>query len=519
LFSGTIDPKSLQSTSPVLVLDAAGNSWPAIVSSYGGYQVGFAFRQPLPPGKYTIVDRLPGGLTDLTGRVPVAPGQNPGVLATFIVSPQVSRPVAGDLGVLWPNSNFQLSQFATISPGQEAVSRVVVLASGFYSFYTTFDQGSVEISRVGPDGVTSIGTSTGGPYISPAMLLYPGVYLFSLRAFGALPAVYQWQFQFSLIDHEWTLNNGVGQASAISLRLISTDTTSLSGGAQPGTNPVVPRNDDPAVVTPSPQSGSSFNVISAPVAIGEPLASTGVSVIPTSLVVTVNTGLLGTPSLQNEPVAVVGPVVAGGSIALAGNFADLPPGIIHLSSGSNGQNAPVPTDSAPALEVSPATAAGWVDTGTPSSAVSGLPLSVASTADAQALIKADRIMQLVGSLGRWIGLKTGEEEMPFDNAPDASVLLARSPIEPGRHTPDTGTGPLTERTTEADLGMPIGLILGAAAAYRLRQFAGGWWRSARGQVWAPSRPKAMPLGHRTRSFRGIHASHARRGRARTARRS
>ncbi len=85
-FSGPIDPKSLLSSSPIVVLDAAGNIWPTTLSSYGVNQLGFAFEQPLPPGQYRVVDRLPGGLTDLIGRAPVAPGQNPGVLANFTVA-------------------------------------------------------------------------------------------------------------------------------------------------------------------------------------------------------------------------------------------------------------------------------------------------------------------------------------------------------------------------------------------------------------------------------------------------
>jgi hypothetical protein len=37
----------------------------------------------------------------------------------------------------------------------------------------------------------------------------------------------------------------------------------------------------------------------------------------------------------------------------------------------------------------------------------------------------------------------------------------------------------SDRIDQADLGIPIGLIVVSAAAYRLRQFAGRWWRSVR----------------------------------------
>ena len=98
-FSGAIDPNSLMSNSPVIVYDAQGNAWPITLSSYAGSQVSFVFDQPLPPGQYTVVVPPSGGLTDLIGRAPVSPGQNPGVLATFTVDPQTSQTVAVAISV------------------------------------------------------------------------------------------------------------------------------------------------------------------------------------------------------------------------------------------------------------------------------------------------------------------------------------------------------------------------------------------------------------------------------------
>src|SRR5271166_4016881 len=307
-FSGPIDPNSLMSNSPVLVCDASGKAWPTTLSSYDGSQcqVSFVFDQPPPPGQYTVVVPPSGGLADLTGRAPVSPGQNPGVLATFTVDPQTSQPVAGDLGVLWPNSQIQVSQFATIPPGQEFVSRVVVPVTGLYTLETTFTQGSVAILRAGPDGVASIDpASTSNTYEMP---LEAGVYLVSFRTVGTQPAVGQWTFKSAGIDHESIVDNGVGQGPALSLRLVDPISPSL-----PSDPPSVPTPVpvEPVVLPSSPQSGSNTVPIAAPVGSGEAVAATGVSVIPASLVVTVSTGLLGTPALQNEPVAVVGPVVAG----------------------------------------------------------------------------------------------------------------------------------------------------------------------------------------------------------------
>jgi hypothetical protein len=144
--------------------------------------------------------------------------------------------------------------------------------------------------------------------------------------------------------------------------------------------------------------------------------------------------------------------------------------------------------------------------------------SPASTGDALALNKADRITELAGRLGRWLGLKTGQEGATGDGVPAESDLLARNETEPGRVPADGSAESATERMTEADLGMPTGMIVVAAAAYRLRQLAGRWWRRTRGQFRVPSRPEGRTLGPSSRTFRGIHGSHAGATCVRTSRR-
>ena len=515
-FSGPIDPNSLMSNSPVLVYDASGLAWPITLSSYQVNQVSFVFDQPLPPGQYTVVIPPSGGLTDLIGRAPVSSGQNPGVLATFTVEPQASQTVAGNLGVLWPNSQIQVSQFATISPGQEVVSRVVVPVTGFYTLETTFTQGSVVILQAGPDGVALVNPpSPPSPwpfnaYIGPSntysMPLEAGVYMVSFRTVGTQPAVGQWTFQFSSIDHEQIVDNGVPQGAPLSW-VVNPIPWSSPSDSPPGPPTVLSANPGPVFSPSPPQSGSNPVPIAAPVGSGEPVPATGVSVIPASLVVTVSTGLLGSPALQNEPVAVVGPVVAGGSTALASGFSGLLPGIIYQSSGSLDERAPKQVDQDPVVGNSSATAEELAEAATSSSASPGVMLASSSSADALALTKADRITELASRLGRWFGLNTGEEGATVGGDLAEPDLLARNEAEAGRGPADRSGERETERMTEADLGMPTGLIVVAAAAYRLRQLAGRWWRR-RCQVRVSSRAEARPPRPRSRNFRGSQGSHA-----------
>ncbi len=507
-FSGAIDPNSLMSNSAVLVYDALGKAWPMTLSSYDGSQcqMSFVFNQPLPSGQYTVV--VPsGGLVDLTGRAPDSPGHK-GVLASFTVEPQTSQAVAGNLGVLWPSPQAQVSQFATIPPGQEFVSRVVVPVTGVYTLKTTFTQGSVAILRAGPDGVAVIDPASSGPSNTYEMPLEAGVYLVSFRTVSPQPAVGQWTFQMASIDHESIVDNGVGQSAALNLSLVNPVSSSWTSGHPSGATPVLPADLGLVLSPSSPQSGSITVPIAAPVGSGEAVAATGVSVIPASLVVTVSTGLLGTPALQNEPVAVVGPVVAGGSTALASSFSGLLPGIIYRSPGSLDEREPKPVDQGPVVGNSSATAEELAEAASSSSANPGVMLASSSSADALALTKADRITELASRLGRWFGLNTGEEGATAGGDPAEPDLLARNEAEAGRGPADRSGERETERMTEADLGMPTGLIVVAAAAYRLRQLAGRWWRRSRCQVRVSSRAEARPPGPRSRSFRGSQGSHA-----------
>ena len=134
-------------------------------------------------------------------------------------------------------------------------------------------------------------------------------------------------------------------------------------------------------------------------------------------------------------------------------------------------------------------------------------LASSSSADALALTKADRITELASRLGRWFGLNTGEEGALVGGDLAEPDLLARNEAEAGRGPADRSGERETERMTEADLGMPTGLIVVAAAAYRLRQLAGRWWRR-RCQVRVSSRAEARPPRPRSRYFRGSQGSHA-----------
>ena len=507
-FSGAIDPNSLRSNSSVLVYDASGKAWPTTPSSYAGSQVSFVFNQPLPPGQYTVAVPPSGGLADLTGRAPVSSGPTPGVLATFTVKSETSSAVAGNLGILWPSAQAEVSQSATIAPGQTVVSRVVIPVTGFYSLNTSFTQGSTAITRLGPYGLAVIDLASSGLSQTYVMHLTEGVYFFSFSAAGPQSVQGRWTLVLGQIDFEWLVNNGVSQSPALALGLIDATPWSSTLDSPPSTGPMLPGDVAPVSSPTNPQSGTVIVSVPTSGASGGAVSATGLAPIPTSLLVTVNTGLLGSPSSQNEQLAVVGPVVAGGSTTLASRFSGLLPGFFPGSSGQVDERVLKEADPVQASADSASSSVDPARAEVSSSMNPGVMLASASSADALALTKADRITELASRLGRWFGLNTGEEGATAGRDLAEPDLLARNEAEAGRGPADRSGERETERMTEADMGMPTGLIVVAAAAYRLRQLAGRWWRRSRCQVRVSSRPEARPPGPGSRSFHGSQGSHA-----------
>ena len=140
------------------------------------------------------------------------------------------------------------------------------------------------------------------------MDLRAGVYWFAFTAVGSQPVQVGWILKSQPLDPESLVDNGVGQSPALSLRLLNPSSSSLT-------------SDSPA----GPETMLGGNTANPPAA---PTSVSVLSPIPSSLLVTVSTGLLGRPSSQSEAVAAVGPVVAGGYVAMADGTLGLLPGLL-----------------------------------------------------------------------------------------------------------------------------------------------------------------------------------------------
>ena len=166
----------------------------------------------------------------------------------------------------------------------------------------------------------------------------------------------------------------------------------------------------------------------------------------------------------------------GGSTALASSSSGLLPGIVYRSSGSLDERAPSKSIKIRLWGIRLRRRRSWPRRQPRQPQAPGSCSPALRSRDALALTKADRITELARRLGRWFGLNTGEGGATVGGDLAEPDLLARNEAEAGRGPADRSGERETERMTEADLGMPTGLIVVAAAAYRLRQLAGRWWR-------------------------------------------
>jgi hypothetical protein len=520
-FSGPIDPSSILGEGTgqpgVVVVDQGGKAWPLTPVGYSesNGRVSFVFDQPLPAGQYTLRVPAAGGLADLAGKAPTAPGLARGVLASWVVGPSRSATIPNDLGVLWPSGS--LSGTTDIAPGQSIVLRVVVPMSDFTKLETILSRGQLAIQRIDAHGSAVLEQGTNAPLSNYLMNLRGGFYWIKLTAVGTQPVRVSWGLRPEPLDPESLIDNGIGQSAALSLRLVNPSWTDQTPGAPAGPQDPVAA-DSPAgpqgpVATNTPAGPEG--ALAASIAGQQAGSPSTASALPSSLLVTVNTGLLGLPSSQSESVAAVGPVVAGGFVAMADSSPGLLPGIVDREyRGSDG-----PDESSPAVAVARKAADDPAETAT-----EGVPADpgtvgpVVMDTEAAALARAERIAGVVARLGRWFtgiradGPVAGPVEGPASPGPAQGESL---PVL-AENESDQDAGSLADRAEHAELGVPTTLVVAVGATYRLRKLASRWWRRAPGRSpRVPSSPGQPPRGpHAPRSTRPRMSSTSRMSRGR-----
>ncbi len=319
-FNGPLDETAMAGNPSRLiqVVDASGRDWSADAVAYdaSNSSVTFVFEGQLPPGLYSVRLAGQGGLVDLVGKAPVAPGLPAGTLADFTVAPTAARRGPDDYGPVFMHQlRAGLSATLQLTPGEEVTYRFVLTAEAIYDLETTYTGSAPTFTAHVGGASVSLDPGTGGLAQNHVIHLKPGVLTLDVKA-GPLGTTIDWSFLLQTGSYDLLLNNGVGQSSGLGLRLVAPSLPDPQPAPAPsGSGPV----DEPTAAAAGPAASST-----------PASASTGVPAAPAGSVgfsLGANVALVGHPSAVENAVAVVGPVTPSGMTALTTSVAGIPQGL------------------------------------------------------------------------------------------------------------------------------------------------------------------------------------------------
>lgn len=467
-FSGPLNLDSLRGDPcpGITVLGPGGKVEPAVLvncdESAAQYQ--FVFEEALAPGRYTVTIPGQGGLTDLAGQTPVAPG---GQLATFTVAPAASRaPILNDLGPLYNDVPFNANAPVRIDPGTAETYRFVARTDGMYVFSTaTTDPGARLSFQLFGQGAFSPQDVT--PPTTPTLYLKAGVYEFQIKNNGMSPVEVTWSIHRKT-PWDSLLDNGVGQLPALQLGLVNVTSPSVdpapANPAQGPTSATTTTTSGVGVVMGPTWASTSTTPVN-----GATLTTTGAAATgaPAGLLFTLGSTPVGLPSSDAGRVAAVGPGLPG-TVALAASGQGLIEGIVYgqstgddrafLWGGSRDDGPPAPGGGpprTPPAEVAPVNGA-MVNT----------PVARPAQADELVIAAADWITRFGRSAFRM-------SSQP-DEPPDAEAFPTEAPVE------SLASGAVALRgaghVEQAHFDAPVVVGMMSAVALRYHQPMVGWLR-------------------------------------------
>ncbi len=492
-FSGPLDGGAMQGNAGdlVQVVDASGRAWSTLAISYDLPQSALkvAFDQALPAGHYRVELMEQGGLVDLAGKSPVAPGLQAGTLAEFTVAaaPPANKP--GDYGpVFWDQLQGSLSAVVHLGPGEVGTYRFVITVPATYDLQTT-SLGSAPTFTAHVGGATeSLDPGVLGLIRDHVVPLPPGVITLDVTG-GPLGSTIDWSFLVAGGRSGLLLDNGVGQASGLGLRLIAPTPPDLQ--AAPGGGLVAPGAiDGPFAAAPAagPGAPSATPGVASTVA-----APASVPADPGVTYIAAGAGLIGHPSSQDDAIAVVGPVAPGGMTALSSSVAGIPQGLtIGFATRSGTPRGPASEATVGPLDApeSEDTAAAGSGEARVAADLPPLPEAPAGASDPQEVARGPGLVDRVSAL--LAGLVPTRGRAVARVAPDALDDAALADL--GRDP--RGDRPYGEEPVEtAELSSPLGVAVVAVAAAHYHKRFGRWLGRFRTRLIA-RRPATAPSGPR-----------------------
>ena len=469
-FSGPVDVSSIfvpdKQETALDVVDSSGQIWPITAEAYqpNDAELTLIFDTALPAGQYSLIMPASGGLADLAGQAVVATGLPAGVLASWTVG-AAGPTKPNDLGVLWPSKagvvwptgNGSFSETTILAPGQDQTYRWVVIVPGTYTLQTQVVGSSVEVVNSGGASATVLDAGSTNGLNSYVMTLPSGVYELRLTNVGSQQAKIHWLMKIASLDWEKIVDNGVSQASALSLMTF----TGVAAAADTGTG--------------------LFSI--PPSAVGDTLGGSA-GPVPSNLLVTLNTALTGQPSWDGQADAVAN-TTAGGPTGQA-----LPGGSFSLFASAGGPD----NDNLNLIEQP---GKDTVADGTPTLAIAETlearrdPDAASARADVHALADSEWLTRIGSLVQDWFTSARPDDgaQPPYDGSLAPTIMLGNRPGLMVNEPAVSWRNRRCRTMLRSDIGGAAGMIMIGAIAYRMAQPVRNWWR-VRGQLNSPA-----PRGH------------------------
>ncbi len=285
-FNGSIQLATLKSaTVPAVdLIDQNGRVWSMTPTQYtaSAGQLSFLFDQTLPAGVYSFELTGSGGLVDLAGRAPVAPGLPQGVLGTFRVQPTVVP--KNDLGALLPTiAETGLKANLALGSQSTLVKHFTIVAPGVYSLTGLHAVTGVGFTLTDANSKIVASSSNTTPNDSFDVFLAGGAYTLTLTNSNHSPAVLPIIIEERGILFSQLLDGGVAQGPAFSLRLVTPVANfGQTSDSDPGATTPVPSllNNDSTGASP-PSTSPNFSG-SGSASAGQETGGTTISAVPGS---------------------------------------------------------------------------------------------------------------------------------------------------------------------------------------------------------------------------------------------
>ena len=235
------------------LVDAYGRSWPISITTLSerSGRADFVARDRLPAGLYTLRASTTTPQLDLGGRPVRGTGLDPTVIGRFTVAPTAAVADPNDLGSLFADDLISAAgagKGVSLGAGQVVDLHTTLTYEDFYKFSLSARGDGLSATLIDAQGrvVSPISVGTSGQTAGQLMHLEPGRYTLRLVAAADGPTV---SARLSIrTPGSWPeklLDNGIGQGSALNLRLAAPS----DGAGETGPADAAPSTP---VTTPAP---------------------------------------------------------------------------------------------------------------------------------------------------------------------------------------------------------------------------------------------------------------------------